>query len=167
MAKGFYKSAVRTDPYKNFKFLVKHEGETVMGVSKVTTLKRTTEVVKFRDGGDNSFDSKSPGRTSYDAVTMERGVTHDPVFEQWASHVSDYDGDGIMNLLNYKKDLILEVLNERGTTVLRYNLYKCWVSEYTALPDLDANANAVAIQHIKIEMNGWKRDVGTEEPSDQ
>lgn len=167
MANGFYKNTHRVDPYKNFKFRVLIDKDVVMGVSKVTALKRTTEVVKFRSGGENSHDSKSPGRTSYEAITLERGVTHDAAFEEWASQVHDYAGDPIMNLLDYKKDLTLEVLNERGQVAIRYFLYRCWVSEYQALPDLDANANAVAIQHLKIEMNGWKRDPDTKEPDEK
>ena len=163
---GFVVNTHRLDPYKNFKFLVKWDGRTVLGISKVSSLKRTTEVVKHRSGGDNSFDHKSPGRTSYEAVTMERGITHDIEFEKWANLVHTYQGDPGMDLLNYKKDLTLEVLNERGQVAIRYFLYRCWVSEFTAMPDLDANANAVAIENMKIEIEGFLRDADTAEPSE-
>jgi phage tail-like protein len=166
MAKGFTVNAHRFDPYKNFKFRVVLDGKTVMGVSKVSALKRTTEVVKHREGGDNSTDRKSPGRTTYEAVTMERGLTHDTLFEAWAALVHHYDGDPLTDLKEYKKQLTLEVLNERGHVAKRYHLYNCWVSEYTAVPDLDANANAVAIEHIKFELEGWKRDSDTAEPDE-
>ena len=166
MAKGFVTNAHRTDPYKAFKFRVLWDQKVVMGVSKVSPLKRTTEVVTHRDGGDNSSDRKSPGRTSYEAVTMERGITHDHEFEAWANKVHPTAGDPSMDLVGYKKNLSLEVLNERGHVAIRYALYNCWVSEFTALPDLDANANAVAIESIKIEMEGWERDVETVEPDE-
>lgn len=166
MAKGFVTNAHRTDPYKAFKFRVLWDQKVVMGVSKVSPLKRTTEVVTHRDGGDNSSDRKSPGRTSYEAVTMERGITHDREFEAWANKVHPTAGDPSMDLVGYKKNLSLEVLNERGHVAIRYALYNCWVSEFTALPDLDANANAVAIESIKIEMEGWERDVETVEPDE-
>jgi phage tail-like protein len=166
MAKGFVVNAHRTDPYKAFKFRVVWDGRVVMGVSKVSALKRTTEVVTHRDGGDNSTDHKSPGRTSYEGVTMERGITHDREFEAWANKVHSPAGDPAMDLVGYKKNLVLEVLNERGHVAMRYALYNCWVSEFTALPDLDANANAVAIESIKIEMEGWERDVDTKEPDE-
>ena len=166
MAKGFVVNAHRIDPYKNFKFRVVWDGRVVMGVSKVGALKRTTEVVKHRDGGDNSTDRKSPGRTSYEGLSMERGITHDLEFEKWANLVHQYSGDPSMDLVNYKKDLTLEVLNERGHVAKRYFLHRCWVSEYTALPDLDANANAVAIESIKIELEGWERDLETREPDE-
>jgi len=166
MAKGFVTNAHRIDPYKNFKFRVVLDGKVVMGVSKVGALKRTTEVVKHRDGGDNSSDRKSPGRTTYDGISMERGITHDPKFEAWANLVHQYSGDPAMDLVNYKKDLTLEVLNERGHVAKRYFLYRCWVSEFTAMPDLDANANAIAIESIKIELEGWARDVETAEPDE-
>ncbi|HEX9179438.1 MAG TPA: phage tail protein [Burkholderiales bacterium] len=163
---GFVVNTHRVDPYKNFKFRVLWDGKAVLGVSKVSSLKRTTEVVKHRSGGENSYDHKSPGRTSYEAVTMERGITHDTEFEKWANMVHTFDGDPAMDLAGYKKDLILEVMNEKGQVALRYNLYRCWVSEFQSLPDLDANANAVAIEHLKLELEGWQRDLSTTEPSE-
>jgi phage tail-like protein len=163
---GFVVNATRVDPYKNFKFRVLWDGKAVLGVSKVSSLKRTTEVVKHRSGGQNSYDHKSPGRSTYDGVTLERGITHDIEFEKWANAVSSYAGDSAMDLAGYKKDLTLEVLNEKSQVALRYFLFRCWVSEFVTLPDLDANANAVAIEHIKIELEGWVRDVDTPEPNE-
>jgi len=166
MAKGFVKNAKRFDPYKNFKFRLVWDGKPVMGISKVGALKRTTEVVKHRDGGDNSTDHKSPGRTSYDAISVERGITHDPEFEAWANKVHPYSGDTAMDLAAYKKNLTLEMMNEKGHVAYRYFLYDCWVSEYTAMPELNANANAVAIESLKIELEGWDRDKDTKEPNE-
>ena len=166
MATGFVKNAHRIDPYKNYKFRVIMDGKPVLGISKVGALKRTTEVVKHREGGENSTDHKSPGRTTYDAITMERGITHDREFEKWANMVHPYSGDAGMDLVKFKKDLTLEVMNEKGHVAFRYFLYDCWVSEYTAIPDLDANANAVAIENIKIELEGWDRDLDTKEPDE-
>ncbi|HXM55465.1 MAG TPA: phage tail protein [Candidatus Dormibacteraeota bacterium] len=149
--------ATRFDPYKNFKFKVKWDGNYVLGVSKVSALKRTTEVIEYNDGGNQGTVHRTPGRTKYDAITMERGVTHDKAFEQWANKVWLVQ-DGRTSLADYRKDLILEVFDEAGQLVQRYNIHDCWVSEFQALPDLDANANAIAIQHIKIENEGWIRD---------
>ena len=158
----------RFDPYKNFKFRVKWDGQYVAGVSKVTGLKRTTEVVKHREGGDPSTSRKSPGRSEFDAITLERGVTHDPAFELWAGKVWHLGAQlgAEVSLADFRKDLILEVYNEAGQKVLAYNIYRCWVSEYQAVPDFDANANAVAIQHIKLENEGWERDVSVAEPTE-
>jgi phage tail-like protein len=167
MPKGFITNAHRYDPYKNFKFRVIVDGKPVMGISKVSALKRTTEVVKHRDGGDNSTDRKSPGRTSYEALTMERGVTHDTDFENWANLVHNYDGDALTDLVNYKKELTLEVMNEKNQVAKRYFLHRCWISEYTSIPDLDANANATAIETIKVELEGWERDPATKEPDEK
>ena len=153
--------------YKSFKFLIKWDGKVVAGMSKMTALKRTTEVVKYRSGGDPSTSHKSPGRTKYEAITLERGVTQDPGFDSWASQVLKY-GSALgseVSLENLCKDLYLEQLNEAGQTVLKYKIYRCWVSEYQALPDLDAGANAVAIQHLKIENEGWERDTSVAEPT--
>jgi phage tail-like protein len=150
----------RFDPYKNFKFRVKWDGRYVAGVSKVSTLKRTTEVVKFRDGADQSTSHKSPGRTEYDAVTLERGITFDSEFEKWANKVWNI-GQGLgqeVSLQDFRKNITIEVYNEAGQLAITYKVYRCWVSEWQALPDLDANANAVAIQHIKLENEGWERD---------
>ena len=158
----------RFDPYKNFKFRVKWDGRYVAGVSKVSALKRTTEVVKHRDGGNPSSSLKSPGRTEYDAVTLERGVTHDTEFEKWANKVWNF-GSGLgaeTSLADFRKDMLLEVYNEAGQLAITYKLYRCWVSEFQALPDLDANANAIAIQHIKLENEGWERDVSVVEPTE-
>jgi phage tail-like protein len=163
----FTVNATRHDPYKNFKFRVKWDGKYVAGISKVGMLKRTTDVVKHREGGDPSSSRKSPGRTEYDAIMLERGVTHDLNFEQWANKVWQINGGATeISLKDFRKDLILDVFNEAGQKVISYKIYRCWVSEYQALPDLDANANAVAIQHIKLENEGWERDVSVTEPSE-
>jgi phage tail-like protein len=158
----------RLDPYKNFKFRVKWGGKYVAGVSKVSTLKRTTEVVKHRHGGDPSSSKKSPGRTEYDAISLDRGVTHDIEFEQWANKVWNYGNNlgAETSLQDFRKDIIIEVYNESGQLAIAYKVYRCWVSEFQALPDLDANANAVAIQHIKLENEGWERDLDTTEPQE-
>jgi phage tail-like protein len=158
----------RYDPYKNFKFRVKWDGQYVAGISKVGGLKRTTEVVKHREGGDPSSTRKSPGRTEYEAITLERGVTHDVEFERWANKVWNFQGGSgtEVSLKDFRKDLIIEVYNEADQKVLAYNVYRCWVSEFQALPDLDANANAVAIQHIKLENEGWERDYSVVEPTE-
>jgi phage tail-like protein len=164
----FTVNSYRFDPYKNFKFRVKWDNKYVLGVSKVTMLKRTTEVVKHRDGGDPSSSRKSPGRTEYDAITLDRGVTHDLEFERWANKVWNY-GAGLgaeSSLRDFRKDLMLEVYNEAGQLAIRYKLYRCWVSEYQATADLDANANAVLIQHIKLENEGWERDQDVAEPTE-
>ncbi|MDP8993242.1 MAG: phage tail protein [Actinomycetota bacterium] len=158
----------RFDPYKNFKFRLKWDGRYVAGVSKMTALRRTTEVVTHRHGGDPSSSRKSPGRTEWGDITLERGVTHDVEFEQWASKVWHL-GAGLgaeASLKDFRKDLTIEVYNEAGQKVLAYNVFRCWVSEYQALPDLDANANAVAIQTIKLENEGWNRDLAVREPAE-
>jgi phage tail-like protein len=158
----------RFDPYKNFKFRIKWDGKYVAGVSKISALRRTTEVISHREGGDPSIERKSPGRTHYDPIILERGVTHDTEFESWASKVWNL-GSGLgseIALKNFRKDIIIEVYNEAGQLVLAYKVYRCWVSEYQALPDLDANANAVAIQMIKLENEGWERDTAVTEPTE-
>jgi len=165
----FVVNAQRFDPYKNFKFRVKWDGRYVAGVSKVSSLKRTTEVVKHREGGDPSTSRKSPGRSEFDAITLERGVTHDPEFEAWAAKVWQL-GAGLgseVSLLDFRKDVIIDFYNEAGQLAISYKVYRAWVSEYQALPDLDANANAVAIQHIKLENEGWERDTSVTEPTEQ
>ena len=164
----FSVNPTRFDPYKNFKFRVKWDGRYVAGVSKVGALKRTTEVVKHRDGGDPSTSRKSVGRTEYDAITLERGVTHDLEFLKWANKVWNF-GAGLgaeVSLRDFRKDVIIEVYNEAGQLAIAYNVFRCWVSEYQALPDLDANANADAIEHIKLENEGWERDAAVVEPTE-
>jgi phage tail-like protein len=164
----FSVNPTRFDPYKNFKFRVKWDGRYVAGVSKVSALKRTTEVVEHREGGDPSTSRKSPGRTKYEAITLERGVTHDVEFEQWANKVWNFaSGLGAeVSLKDFRKDILVEVYNEAGQLALSYKVFRCWVSEYQSLPDLDANANAVAIQHIKLENEGIERDYEVPEPAE-
>lgn len=164
----FSVNASRFDPYKNFKFRVKWDGRYVAGVSKVGALKRSIELVEHREGGDPSTTRKSPGRTKFEAILLERGVTHDTEFEQWSNKVWNF-GSGLgaeVSLKNFRKDLIIEVYNEAGQLALAYKVFRCWVSEYQALPDLDANANAVAIQSLKLENEGWERDYDVTEPSE-
>lgn len=164
----FTVNANRFDPYKNFKFRVKWDGRYVAGVSRLGSLKRTTEVVRHREGGDPSTSRKSPGRTEFDAITLERGVTHDPEFERWANKVWNFgSGPGAeASLKDFRKDIMVEVFNEAGQLVLAYKIYRCWVSEFQAQADLDANANAVLIQSLKLENEGWERDEAVTEPAE-
>ena len=158
----------RFDPYKNFKFRVRWDGRYVAGVSKVGSLKRTIEVVEHRNGGDPSTSRKSPGRVKYEPITLERGVTHDTEFEAWANKVWNF-GSGLgaeVSLKDFRKDIIIELYNEAGQLVIAYKVFRCWVSDYQAQADLDANANAVLIQTLKLENEGWERDVAVVEPAE-
>ena len=156
----------RFDPYKNFKFRLKWNGQYVAGVSKVSGLKRTTDRVKHREGGEPSSGHRSPGRTEYEAITMERGVTHDPGFEAWANQVSNSGNARAeadqqtkeVSPTDLRKNFVIDVFNEAGQKVASYEVYRAWVSEFTARADLDANANAILIQSIKVEHEGWERD---------
>ena len=158
----------RFDPYKNFKFRVRWDGRYVAGISKVGALKRSTEVVEHRVGGDSSTSRKSPGRSKFEPIMLERGVTHDPDFEDWANLVWNVEaGLGAeVSLANFRKDIILEMYNEAGQLAIAYKVFRCWVSEFQALPEFDANANAVAIQSIKLENEGWIRDIEVREPTE-
>jgi phage tail-like protein len=158
----------RFDPYKNFKFRVKWDGRYVAGVSRVSALARTTEMVEHREGGDPSSNRKSPGRTNYEPITLERGVTHDVEFERWANKVWNF-GSGLgaeVSLKDFRKDIQIEFYNEAGQLAITYNVYRCWVSRYQALPELDANADAVAIQTLELQNEGWERDYEVTEPTE-
>jgi phage tail-like protein len=165
----FSVNAQRFDPYKNFKFRVKWDGRYIAGVSKVSALKRTTEMAEWREGGDPSTSRKCPGKTKYEAITIEQGVTHDKEFSLWASKVWNF-GTGLgaeVSLKDFRKDITIELYNEAGQLALAYKVFRCWVSEYQALPDLDASANAIAIRQIKIENEGWALDTEVPEPTEQ
>ena len=165
----FSKQPLRLDPYKNFKFRLKFGNSTsyVAGISKMSPLKRMTEVVEHREGGDPSTPHKSPGRSKFDAITLERGVTHDTDFEVWASKVWNFSGQpgSESSLADFRKDIIIDVFNEAGQKVKSYQVFRCWVSEYQATSDLDANANAVLIEHMKLENEGFVRDLSVTEPT--
>lgn len=155
----FSVNTTRIDPYKNFKFRVRWDGQVVAGVSKVSALKRTTEVVSHREGGESfSTPRHSPASSKFDPITLERGVTFAPEFEAWANLVYSTEGDGAVSLANFRKNISIELLNLQGTVVKRYNVFRCWVSEYTALPELDANANAIAFEMLVLQNEGFERD---------
>lgn len=158
----------RFDPYRNFKFLVRWDGRVVLGVSKVSALKRSTKVVEHREGGDPSTSRKMPGRTEFEPITLERGLTHDKEFLRWANKVWNF-GAGLgkeVSLKDFRKDVIIEVLNEAGQVALAYKVYRCWVSEITKVPDLDANGEAVAVESIQLQHEGWEEDPDVPEPSE-
>ena len=159
-------NAHRFDPYKNFKFRVKWDGKYVAGVSKIGALKRSTEPVTHREGGDPSTARVSPSSWKFDPITLERGVTHDLEFEAWANLVYSTDGDAAISLKSFRKDIVIELLNEQGTTVKAYNVFRCWVSEYTTLPELDAAGNAVAIESMTLQNEGWERDAAVAVPAE-
>ncbi|MFQ6123146.1 MAG: phage tail protein [Candidatus Heimdallarchaeota archaeon] len=156
----------RSDPYRNFKFRVIWDGRPVAGITKVSPLQRITEVIEYREGGDPSLIHKLPARTKYAPITLEQGVTHDTAFEDWANLVHNLQGDAAMSLKNYRKDIIIQLLNQQGTVVKAYKVYRCWVSEYQALPELNANSPTVAIERITLENEGWERDTEVTEPTE-
>jgi phage tail-like protein len=165
MAK-FTVNATRFDPYLGFRFQIKIDGQSVAGLNKCSALTRTTEVTPWYEGGDSSGPHQIPGKTTYAAITLEAGVTHDTTFEQWANKVNNFQGDPAMSLATFRKDITIEVYNPQGQKVLAYNVFRCWVSEYQALPQLDASTNAVMISHIKLENEGWVRDTSVVEPKE-
>jgi phage tail-like protein len=165
---NFTANPLRLNPYPGYMFTVVIDGQVVAGISKVSKLQRTTEVVEHREGGDPSVAHRAPGRTKFEPITAERGVTHDTVFEEWANKVWNY-GAGLgsmVSLKDFRKDITIRLHNEAGQVALAYKVYRAWVSEYQALPDLDANANAVAIAHIKLENEGIERDTDVPEPTE-
>jgi phage tail-like protein len=162
----FSVNTFRFDPYKGFKFRIKWDGRYVAGISKCSPLKRSTTQVTHREAGDPSTQRISPGLTKYEAITLERGVTHDVEFENWANLVHNVKGDALMSLKNFRKDLIIELLDEQGTVAKAYKVYRCWVSDYTALPQLDSNTAAVAIETMILQTEGWERDTEVPEPTE-
>ena len=156
----------RHDPYRNFKFQVVIDGQPVAGLTKVSALIKRTEVVEWRAGGDPSHTRKVPGKTLYEPITLEQGLTHDPVFEQWANLVNNLEGDCSMSLVNFRKDIIINLLNLQGTVVISYIVRRAWVSEYQALPDMDAEGDQTAIQRIVLQHEGWERDEAVTEPAE-
>jgi phage tail-like protein len=163
----FPANAHRHDPYRTFKFQILIDGQPVAGLRKMTALKKTTEAVDWRTGGDPTHVRKLPGGTKYEAITLEQGLTHDPVFEQWANLVNNIDGDAAMSLKNFRKDIAINVLNLQGSVAISYQVKRAWVSEYQALPDFDAGTtNTVGIQTIKLEHEGWDRDEAVAEPAE-
>jgi phage tail-like protein len=164
----FTVNAQRFDPYKNFKFRVKWDGKYVAGISKVGALKKEVTPVEHRHGGDPSHVRKSPGQIKFDPVTLERGVTHDQEFEKWANKVWNF-GSGLgaeVSLKDFRKDIIIEMYNEAGQLAIAYKVYRCWVSNFQALPDLDASANAIAIETMTLQNEGWERDYEVTEPTE-
>lgn len=156
----------RFDPYKNFKFRIRWDGKLVAGVSKISALKRSTEPVTHREGGNPSTSRVSPSSWKFEPITLERGLTHDPEFENWANLIYHTGGDAAMSLKNFRKDVIIELLSEQGTVAKAYKVYRCWVSEYTTLPELDAGGNAVAIESMVLQNEGWERDAEVPEPQE-
>jgi phage tail-like protein len=155
------------DPYEELNFRVKWDGKYVAGVSKVSALKRTVEVVEYRDGGEPDTSRKLPGRTVYDAITLERGVTNDTTFEQWANEVGGVANGTVTGASpnGFRKDVVIDLYNGAGQLVKSYKVYQCWPSEYGALPSLDSNGNAIAIENIKLENEGWERDTSVVAPA--
>jgi phage tail-like protein len=156
----------RFDPYKVAKFQLILEGKTVPGVSKISGLRRETDVIKFREGAFPSYSSTAPGNSRFEPIVIERGITHDSTFEEWAEQAYSPQGDGAMSLRNFRKDLRISLLNQQGRVVSSYMIYRAWVSKYQALPELDANTSAVAIESIELEYEGFERDRAVTEPDE-
>ena len=156
----------RIDPYKISKFQVVLDGRVVPDVIRVSALRRETETVLYRAGDFPNHLIKAPGLTDFDPIVVERGITHDTTFEDWADLCYSAQGDAAASLKAFRKDMLINLLNRQGAVVLSYRVYRCWVSEYTALPDLDSQANETAIESITIQHEGWERDKSVPEPAE-
>lgn len=169
MGSAFRVNINRFDPYKNYRFLVFFGDvvDPVAGVSKVSGLKRSSDAIDYKEGG-NAITLKGIGRTKYEPITLERGVTHDLDFEEWANAAQKLDkGAAQSSLSKLRKTIRIALLNEAGQKVQQYTVHRCWVSEFQALPDLDAGGNAFALETIKIEHEGWERDISVGEPDEK
>jgi len=163
----FSVNAERYDPYRTFKFQVLIDGKPVAGLSKMSSLKKSTESVVWRSAGDPSHERQLPGGTKYEPITLEQGLTHDPVFEEWANRVNSIEGDKAMSLKNFRKNIVINVLNLQGEVAISYKVFRAWVSEYQALPDFDASSmSQIGIQTITLQHEGWQRDTDVQEPTE-
>jgi phage tail-like protein len=158
----FTVNATRLDPYKDFKFRLKWDGRTVAGVSKVSALKRTTEVIEHRSGGDTSSARVMPGATRFEPVTLERGLSDDGEFEKWAGLVANAGGAA---LKKYRKDVRLELVDEAGQVMLAYTIFRCWPSQYQAVPELNEETTLTAFEMLVLENEGWERDPSVPKPA--
>ena len=159
----------RFDPYKKFKFRVKWDGKYIPGISRVSGLIRTTDVVTHREGSEPSIARHSPGQTTYQPIVLERGRTHDTSFEVWANKVWNY-GAGMgseVSLKDFRKDVVIDLFNEAGQLVLSFQVYRCWPSEYEALSELDARDSSVAFERLTLMNEGWERDYEVKEPKER
>jgi phage tail-like protein len=160
-------NAHRHDPYRTFKFQILIDGKPVAGLKKMGALKRKTETIKWRTAGDPTKERLLPGGTSWEPITLEQGLSHDPVFENWANLVNNVEGDAAMSLKNFRKDIVINVLNLQGQVAISYKVFRAWVSEYQALPEMDAGTmNAVGIQTLTLQHEGWQRDAAVSEPTE-
>jgi phage tail-like protein len=155
-------AAGRFEPFKDFKFRIKWDGRYVAGVTHISPLRRTTDVIEYREGADPSSSRKLTGLTKYAPITLKRGITADHAFEQWANQVSKLNGTP--DLAHFRKDVVIDLIDDAGRVVLAYFVYRCWVSEYVALPYLDAETDSIAFESITLENEGWERDVTVEPP---
>jgi phage tail-like protein len=166
MANDTVVKAYRYDPYRTFRFQVSIDGAVVAGLKKMSALKKTTEPVAWRVAGDPTHERKLPGATKYEPITLEQGLSLDRTFEAWANKVNARNAT--MSLAEFRKNVVITLMNQEGTPAIQYKLYDAWVSEFQALPDLDAGTtNAVGIQSIKLEHEGWERDLDVVDPLDR
>ena len=158
----------RKDPYKNFKFRIKWDGAYVAGINKISALRKSTQPISFREGGDPSSARVSPGQTTFEPIVLERGMTQDTNFEAWCNKVWNFGAKLGMesSLADFRKDVIIDFYNEAGQLAISYKIYRCWPSEYQALPDLDSMGNDVAIQMLRLENEGWERDTNLQPPKE-
>ncbi len=166
MSTEFTVNPARQDPYKNFKFHIRWDGKVIAGISRISGLKKSTIPVIHRDGADPNIIRLSPGVWTYEPITLERGITHDPEFENWANLVNQFGGEPEISLKNFRKDITIDLLNEQGTIVKSFRVYRCWISEYIALPELDAGGKDTAIERIVLQNEGWERDTAVTEPEE-
>ena len=111
----------RFDPYKNYLFLVFFGTNTnaVAAVSKVTALKRSSTPIDYNEGG-YAITLKGLGRTKYEPITLERGITFDMDFEEWANAAQILkSGAPSTSLANLRKEIRIVLLNEAASTFPR------------------------------------------------
>lgn len=158
----------RRHAYGNRRFRVRWDGRVVPGVTRVSGLVRRTDTIATRDGNDPGTPLPTPGETTYEPITLERGRTHDDAFEAWADLVFDRDAEsGETDLDEFQKSVVVDLLNEGGQVVMAFHVFDCWPSEYVALGTLDANDPERATESLTLQHTGWVRDEAVTEPAEE
>ena len=150
--------ASKFDPYRKFKFRIKIDGKVVAALTKCSALTVSVASTEFRSGEMDAFKQKLPGQVTFEPITLEQGVTDDKTFELWATAMANYMGnkgaDSEKTPDDFRKDLDIEIYNLNNERVKAYRVYNCWVSKYTAVPDLDAASSDVMIQTLELQNEG-------------
>ena len=139
----------RSDPYRKFNFRVEIEDIPSADFLSVEGIEALTDVIHYREGGENPQPRKLPGLHKYSNITLKRGVTANRDLWDWRKTVLDGRTE--------RRNGSIIILDEDREEVFRINFFNAWPCGWK-VGSLDALESEVLIEELELTVESFSLD---------